>query len=309
MLTSLFNTLEKIWKNKFVALHLLKTILFVDGNLLYILWFITNYFVVRAIIGNPTLVTTIYIVSIAGALSPIGEEILRVIENCREIATKEEKNYLLPLFEEVFEHAKEIDPILNDAIQLYIMDGMHIDSFAVGRKTIAITRGAVATLTEDELKGLLAHELGHMSHGHTKARLVVKIGNSFFALLIRGSRLLSKIAEQINSLIAKKSFWFYVILAIIHITRYIHDVLVFLFVTLGEIIIAFNSRENDTKADEFAHNMGYGKELISALYLLQKITIHSKISVMERAKAMRPFIAYRIRDLERLEDEEDEEEY
>lgn len=307
--TNRFNMKDNIFKLvECLELYLTKAVQFLEGNWLYILWFIINFFVTRAILGNYTLVTIIYVVSIAVALSPLGEEFLRLMDNCREIATKEEKSYLLPIFEEVYEYAKEVDPTLNDEIQLFIMDGMHMDSFAVGRKTIAITRGAVATLTEDELKGLLAHELGHMSHGHTKARLLVKIGNAFFALIIRGSKLLSKIAERINNLVARHSFWGYAIVTIIYITRYIHDALVFLFVTSGEIIIAFNSRANDTQADEFAYKMGYGKELISALYLLQKITIHSKITVMERAKAMRPFIAYRIRDLEKLEDEDTEEE-
>ena len=296
------------WESKPIARHIIKTVQFFNDNYLYILWFTINFFVARMLISNTILVTVIYVASVAIALSPIGEEILRVIDNCREVATKEEKNYLLPLFEEVYEYAKEIDPMLSSEIKLFLMDGMHIDTFAVGRKTIAITRGAVATLTKDEIKGLLAHELGHMSLGHTKARLLVRIGNLFFSLIVRGSKLMSKIAEQLYNLMAKKNFWGYAILALIYITRYITDALVFLFVTSGEIIVAYNSRENDTQADKFAQEMGYGKELISALYLLQKITIHSKITVMERAKAMRPFIAYRIRDLETLEDEDNTEE-
>ena len=293
------------WKNTQIILHAIKAGKFIVSNGLYILWFIINFYVARAIVGNQSLVIAIYVISIATALSPMGEAILRIIENCREIATKEEKTYLLPLFEEVFERAKEIDPILNDEIQLYIIDGMHIDSFAVGQTTIAVTRGAISTLTEEELKGLIAHELGHMSYGHTKARLIVKIGNAFFALLVRGSKLLSKITEEIYRLIAKRSFWKAVIIALIYITRYITDALIFLFITSGEILIAYNSRLHDTQADKFAYKMGYGQELISALYLLQKITIHSKITVMERAKAMRPFIAFRIRDLEQLEDDDE----
>jgi len=71
---------------------------------------------------------------------------------------------------------------------------------------------------------------------------------------------------------------------------------------ISEIILAINSRSNETQADRFACDIGYGIELLDALYLLQKISIHREMKVMERIKSKHKRIAYRIRDLERLED-------
>jgi len=251
----------------------------------------------------------IYGISISVALSPIGEVILRLIENCRKPATKAETGYLMPLFEEVFESAKEIDPKLNDRITLYMIDIMHVDSFAIGRETIVITKGAMATFTEDELKGVLAHELGHMSYGHTKAKLLVKIGNIFFTAMVWVCKLLwDFIQRRYNVRKKHNSKWGVVLSILVVIARFLFDTSVFLFVTLSEIILALNSRANETQADTFAYNIGYGEELTSSLYLLQKIAITGDTGIMERAKATYPHIAYRIRHLEQLEDGETEEE-
>ena len=67
------------------------------------------------------------------------------------------------------------------------------------------------------------------------------------------------------------------------------------------MILALNSRTNEIEADTFAHDIGYGKELTTSLYLLQKISLNTGVGLMERMKASHPHMAYRIAHLERLE--------
>ncbi|MCL2355282.1 MAG: hypothetical protein FWC68_05420, partial [Oscillospiraceae bacterium] len=98
---------------------------FITSNFLYLIWF-AIYFTIAWIIFGATLnaffiVLVIYGISITIALSPIGEVILRLMEGCREPTTEEERNYLMPLFEEVYENAKESNPKLNSDIRIYIM--------------------------------------------------------------------------------------------------------------------------------------------------------------------------------------------
>ena len=76
------------------------------------------------------------------------------------------------------------------------------------------------------------------------------------------------------------------------------------FINVSEIILALNSRTNEIQADTFAYEIGYGRELISAMYLLQKISLDSNLRLSERLKASHPHIAYRIEQLESLENEE-----
>jgi len=280
---------------------------FLTSNFLYIIWFAIYFTLAWAILGanrySFIIVSILYGASITVALSPIGEVILRYSEGCREPATEEECNYLIPIFEEVYENAKEYNPQLNDDIQLYIMDAMYVNAFAMGRKTVAVTRGAIETFTEDELRGVLAHELGHITYGHTKALLLSVIGNFFFSMIVWVFRLVLHIVQFISNMVAGLNVVGLVFAFITFITRIYVDILVFVFIYLSQVILALNSRSNELQADGFAFEVGYGRELISGLYLLQKITMNTQLSLSERIRASHPHLADRIRALEILEDE------
>jgi len=283
---------------------LIRILKFMGSNYTYVIWFILYFSIALAMIGdtqqNFFLLLLVYGVSIGIALSPIGEAILRATENCREPSTEEEKNYLLPIFEEVYQDAITVNPNLNKEIKIYIKDAMYINAFAMGRKTIAVTKGGLTTWTRDELKGIIAHEFGHITHGHTKALLLSLIGNFFFSIIVWVLRLFLTIMQFICEVVAEFN-WLGSIFAILTaIVQIIVDLSVFVFINLSEMILASNSRSNEFQADTFAYEVGYGKELISGLYLLQKTTIQNKLSIPERLKATHPHISQRIANLERL---------
>ena len=145
---------------------------FIKSNYIYVLWFLFNFSLVWFLLGANSqsfgITFLIYAVSITIALCPIGELILRIVEGARKIQTKEEKDYLLPLFDEVYENAKKENSKLSDGIKLYITDDMFPNAFAMGRKTIAVTKGAIETFNQEELKGVIAHEFGHTIQFSTK---------------------------------------------------------------------------------------------------------------------------------------------
>ena len=279
----------------------------VSSSLSYILWFFLYFYIAWFIFGanlnSFILVLIVYGGSITIALSPIGEVILRVTENCREPWAEHERNYLLPMFEEVYQDAMELNPKINKGIKLYIMDAMYVNAFAIGRKTIAVTRGAIETFTADELKGVLAHEFGHILHGHTKALLLSFIGNIIFSIIVWFFRLMFLVTQIVLNIVAEftaLASFFSIVMSIVQI---LVDLSVFVFINLSQIILAMNSRTNEIQADTFAFEIGYGRELIAGLYLLQKISINSKARISERIKASHPHTAYRIKQLERLENE------
>jgi len=281
---------------------------FLKSNIIYILWFVVYFTIAWFIFGaNLTsfkIVSVVYGISMSIALSPVGEVILRFSEGCRLPATEQEKNYLLPLFEEVYKSAKQVNPSLNNGIKLYIMDAMYVNAFAIGRTTIAVTRGAVETFNSDELKGILAHELGHMTYGHTKALLLSNIGNFMFTVIVWISRLLLKIAQFFAELTARMNvaglaLWIIAFMAKIYV-----EVIVFLFINLSEMLLSLNSRANEYEADKFSYVIGFGKELRAGLYILQKITMNTKVSFSERLKSTHPHTADRIARLEQLESQE-----
>ncbi|MCL2355354.1 MAG: M48 family metalloprotease [Oscillospiraceae bacterium] len=280
--------------------------LFLGSNILYIAWFIMYFMIAWFIFGGGQdgliFVSLVYGISLTIALSPVGEILLRLLENCRHPHTEREKSYLLPIFEEVYESAKIVSPSLNNNIKIYIMDAMYINAFAIGRRTIAVTRGALETFTEDELKGIIAHEFGHMNYGHTKALLLSVIGNMFFAVIVWFFRLILNIMQFFTNFFAYVSFISLGFAIVTFIIRIVVEVTSFLFINISQMILAINSRTNEIQADRFAYDIGYGRELISCMYLLQKLSLNTRTRLIDKAKASHPHLGYRIGRLEELED-------
>lgn len=78
--------------------------------------------------------------------------ILRVIYGMKEIKTNEDKEYLQPLFEEVYESVRANENYNNDKIKLYIDKSMSPNAYVLGSRTIAVTRGAVETFSDNQIK-------------------------------------------------------------------------------------------------------------------------------------------------------------
>jgi len=281
------------------AIHILK---FLMHNFVYIIWFIFYFIMTRDILalmisdkeGCTAMTVYGYLISAVLLLSPLGEHILRFANGIRRLETEKEKDYLLPIFDDVYEEAKKQYPILSKKIELCIIDAMHINAFALGRKTIAVTKGAVESLSEEELKGFIAHEIGHIFNGDTKAVMIVTIGNGIFSLITIA---LQKISYLIENFLYARGFLWWIIKTILYLC-YIY------FTSLVKITLAINSRTNEYRADKFAYTIGYGNNLKNSLYLLQGMCISDKATLVERLKHSHPNIARRIGRLEKFINEE-----
>ena len=275
---------------------------FLRSNLGYFVWFVFYFLIAWSVLGGDKQallwVSIIYSISITIALSPIGEVLLRWIENIRPVQTREEIDYLMPLFEEVYQDAKDNFPRLNNNIKLYIMDTMAVNAYAVGRKTIAVTKGAIHAFSGDELKGVLAHEFGHLVNGDTKALILNIIGNGFFTLTIVALRLIMAVVRIITGLFDSSG----VISIVFWLFNFVFDIYVLAIMFVGQLILSLTSRQAEYFADHFSYEIGFSDELIEALYTLQKIHIPANVSLLERLKASHPNISGRIARLERLQE-------
>lgn len=201
-----------------------------------------------------------YIISLALALSPIGEAILRLQLGAKPIQREDHLSRLMPLFNEVYAKAKELDPNLPSDIKLYINKDMNRNAFATGRKTICLTRGILDS-SDEEIKGILAHEFGHLSNKDTDLILLITIGNLFattFFLIYRWTFLIMGFIAGI----------FYRSWTTLIMTFFIDLILVGLmnlWTKLGTMLVMHSSRQNEYEADHFAHKLGYGLPLIDVL--------------------------------------------
>jgi len=281
-----------------------KTIIdFIKTNWIYI-YISVIYFIFTWVIFGMSLLAfivlvNIYVCSIAIALSPVGEIIFRFINNVRRLETKKEKQYLLPIYEEVYREAREHYPTMNEDIELCTIDTMVINGVSIGKRTIAVTKGAINTLSVEEMKGLIAHELGHIALGHTKILLLVTLGNGIFTLFALILRILVYGAEFLSN-----CFRNIFVSCLMVLTRIITDICVFICFFVIDMILAVNSRANEYKADEFTYTTGYGQNMINFLYIIHDITIVNTPKITEKLKASHPDVPQRIGILEKLIDDQ-----
>lgn len=217
----------------------------------------------------------IYAIGVVIALSPVGEWILRKKTHCEKFDDEAAEQRANRLFKEVLSRAKVINPSIPDDITLYYVDDDEVNAFAVGRKTIGITKGAL-NLSDNQIKGILGHELGHLSNHDTDLTLVVHVANYFvtvYFLIVRAFVLLLKATAKgtafIGALLSKSISEFLTNVIIIRFVNLIDFVLITLVSTLwtvfGNLLVKASTRSNEYLADEFSKKLGYGEELISVI--------------------------------------------
>lgn len=137
------------------------------------------------------------------------------------------------------------------------------NAFALGRQTLCITDGLLL-LSDDMILGILAHEIGHLSYGHTVIQLLIGGGNIF----ISGCLLLIKISYWIFSAImglfaiCSRSGVMGIITAVF---AGISTALSWLWVKFCMLFLMWSMRQNEYLADEFAYKIGFGLELATVL--------------------------------------------
>jgi Zn-dependent protease with chaperone function len=201
-------------------------------------------------------------------------------------------------------------------IRLRVDEGGGVNAFAIGHNIIAVSPGLLGVLNDDELKGVLAHELGHLMSGDcivgsafvTAGELpkaVAWLYSKVLLVISAGLRLSGFIARRIDGLLGLG------VLVVMgyglyrwHLIKPMVAVFLFLvlFALLGKlfrVLTLLISRYTEYKQDAFAVSLGYGKELGGAL---------SKLAQGQRQRAnpyfilmngTHPLIHNRIRKLEK----------
>jgi len=231
----------------------------------------------------------VYVLSLIVVFSPLGEIFMRMFAHVRPLETAEEKEYLRPLFAEVCAEAEMKNPkeLVKSKIDIYIIDQMTVNAVAIGRNTVAVTKGAVKTFSEDELKAVIAHEIAHIVNMDTIALMFSKIGNGIFSIGMISIRLFGWIFSKI------------------HITRpfaavvdTIFNAIFTAFFFIMQAPLSLRSRKSEKRADSYALELGIGEDMVSALYTLEKINLSGEASLIQKILASHPRVTSRIEALE-----------
>lgn len=212
----------------------------------------------------------LYFVSLLIALSPVGEWILRLQTGCKKIQNDEQRNFIEPIFREVYDKARAQDPSISDKVKIYMNHDEAPNAFATGRKTICVTEGMLSMPVE-QIKATLGHEFGHLAHKDTDLILVVAVGNlivSAFILLFRLAIDLVHLLFVFSSVFVGGSEGVFgaLISTVYHFAMTAVVVgLTWIWTKIGVLLVMKSSRANEYEADEFSFRLGYGNELCALL--------------------------------------------
>ena len=259
------------------------------SNWVYVAWFLFYFFFFSVITFG--IAIPFYVVTVILAFSKVAEKLWRSVSGVRPLRLKSEKDRLLPLFREVCLAAMKADAKVVPQMRPYIKEDMSINAFAFGKRTLVLTRGAVELLSDDCLKGLMAHEFGHFSHKDTEAVLLSTVSNFFMSFIMSK---LTDLKNRFDSSEKKSGLITSLVKGAFDLIYYVFKAIDF----IGELILMHTSRRNEYLADQFAARSGFGKELTEALIEIYGISVSKPQSVKEQLKNTHPHITLRIERLE-----------
>jgi len=246
----------------------------------YVIWY--AFYVVLFSLLTFGAIIPLYILLLFLGFLPVSEQLWRWVSGIRPLRIRAEKMRLLPLFEEVYEaYLQEEKETKAKNIRLYVQESMNINAFAFGRGTLVLTKGSIDLLSDEALKGLIAHELAHFHNYDTRRALFAYIINLPFSLFMQ------KLRQVDSSLSVVLRLAFNIFFAFFRFIEFI-----------GDLILMHRSRKSEYQADALALSWGFGEELAGVLIQLYQISMEKPKSVKEMLRATHPHITKRIERLE-----------
>jgi len=252
------------------------------GSMSYPIWYL--FYVALFGILTAGAIIPVYILLFFIAFNPETEKLWRWLTGIRPLRIRAEKERLIPLLKEVSSAYAKTDgeSTYSRNVKLYIQESMTINAYAFGRETLVLTKGSIDLLSNEALKGLIAHEMAHFHHSDTGRALFAYVANLPLTILMKKLR---QINDSLETGLIKFLFGF----------------VFYLFVTiefLGDIIMMGHNREQEYEADKRASRWGFGEELAGALIQIYQVSMEKPKSIGEMIKSTHPPITKRIERLE-----------
>lgn len=223
--------------------------------------------------GTPTAILVgcaVYLVAVFVALSPLGEWILRLTQGCKKIEDTTVLSRLEPIFFEAVERAQAKHPEIpiDPRITLFMKEDPSANAFAVGRRTVCVTSGLL-DCSDDEIKGIFGHELGHLATHDTDLVLLITVGNFLVAGIVTVFRLLILLYKAVFSIFAmflggEDGLLMRIISGIASLLTLVAvQAVMYVWTKIGIWMVMKTSRDAEYEADAFSCDLGYSEGLLS----------------------------------------------
>jgi len=181
-------------------------------------------------------------------------------------------------------------------LRTYIVQSSEVNAFALGSRTIAVTRGSMMFFSEEELSAVIGHEVGHVLLGHSFYKLILTSISLYFTLFFR----------LLDGIIG----WLYRVASLLGLIGFVARLLAFFLTVVrrvisfvGDLIILPVERKQELEADAFVfNNCKLGRELIESLYKMAQFSFEEKIQLTKISNFSHPHFNDRIARLERMID-------
>lgn len=175
-----------------------------------------------------------------------------------------EAAYIQDILRDIEAAARDIPDLEIPELHVYISGQMQLNAFSIGRGSIVIMRPLLQALDRDEVRGVLAHEIGHLVHRDTIWGLLRFAAASVGQTAIQ---FLSLIASGFAFLALIPLFGFLFIWMSLFVNAIIYG-LQFILQIPASLLALCGSRQNEYDADAFAVKLGFGPGLYRALLVL-----------------------------------------
>ncbi len=162
-----------------------------------------------------------------------------------------------------------------------IYESPEANAFATGpskrKSLVAVSTGLLNGMNENELKGVVAHEVAHIANGDMVTMTLLQgLINTMVLLAARF------IAKMIVSRLKDRSFW---------LEFFLYIALQIVFSILGSIVLCYFSRVREYRADKGGARFGGVENMIAALKALQKVTspVGAAVSSGRNSKAVESY--------------------
>lgn len=204
------------------------------------------------------------------ALSPLGEAYVRRKENTKILNRTQDTEAIFTVFYEVYGAVKAKYPKLGDKIKLYYKDTDEVNAYALGHRTIIVTHGLLQCMDTEKIKGILAHEFGHIVNGDSDLKLGISVSNGILLTITVIINALIANLMLIVGVFSEKSSIKIISRVIGIIGIFLVTIIYGIWAKIGMLIVNATSRKDEYEADTFAVDCGYGKNLYDALNSLDE---------------------------------------
>ena len=144
---------------------------------------------------------------------------------------------------------------------LCIVNSDALNAFALGTRYIAVNRGMLQTFPDEEIAGILAHEVGHIRCGHTRY-LLFNMGMNWFTnvtIIVYG------ILTTLVNFLAWIPFLGWLIVIVTSAFNIMISILSWVLRIPLNLVTLFGSRRHEYQADAYACSIGMGPWLADGL--------------------------------------------